>query len=106
MIEPRIRPSACSSIRLLGFDEPSLQPVGQMPISDGADGEFVDHLDAAVADDVIDVAAKQNMRVERAIGIGQRRVVLLSVEAPAYEPFLHAFESGASMHSTSRPYTS
>ena len=71
MIEPRIRPSACALEAFLRLER-RLQAVGPVAIGDDAAGELVDHPDAAVAHDVVDVAPQQHPRVQRAIELGQQ----------------------------------
>ena len=55
---------------LLGLDG-GLEAVGPMPLVHDPAGELVDDLDAAVADDVIDVALEQELGVEGAVDRGQ-----------------------------------
>ena len=67
---------------LLGFER-SLQAIRPVAILDDATGELVDDRNAAVPDDVIDVAEQQCTRVQRAVELGQQPVIVIAVQAAA-----------------------
>ncbi len=77
---------------LLGLDG-GLEAVGPMPLVHDPAGELVDDLDAAVADDVIDVALEQELGVEGAVDRGQELFVPGSEEVAAAEDGLDAADA-------------
>ena len=52
-----------------------LQSVRPMAVRHDPAGELVDHADASVAHQVVDVAAQQDAGVQGAVDLGQQRVV-------------------------------
>ena len=69
---------------LLGFDG-GLEAVGPMALVHDPAGELVDDLDAAVADDVVDVPREEGLGVEGAVDGGQELLVLRGEEVAAAE---------------------
>ena len=65
-----------------------------MTIRHDTAGELVDDLDAAVPDDVVDVAAQEDAGMERAVQLGQHRDVLGAVQAAAPEGPLDVLDAG------------
>jgi hypothetical protein len=64
-----------------------------MPLVHDPAGELVDDLDAAVADDVIDVALEQELGVEGAMDRGQERLALRREQVAAAEGRLDAADA-------------
>ena len=105
MIEPRMRPSDCRSSAFLGLER-GLQAVGPMAIGDDPARELVDHADAAVPDDVVDVAPQERVRVQRAIELGQQRRGCSARAGCRSRAPARPARCPASVSSTSRPYSS
>ena len=61
--------------------ERGLQPVRPVAVGDDAAGKLVDHADAPVAHEVVDVAPQQHAGVQGAVDLGQERVVRIVVQA-------------------------
>ena len=96
-----VRPALQPLLRL----ERGLQAVRPVAVLHHAAGELVHELDAAVAHDVVDVAVQQGAGVERAVELGQERVVAAAWRFP--QPSACSTRSiPASVSSTLRPYSS
>ena len=74
--------------------ERRLEAVGPVTVGDDAAGELVHHPDAAVPDDVVDVAPQERVRVERAVDLGQQAVILRVMQAAGAERAFDLFEAG------------
>ena len=86
-----MRPSA-SGARVLLRLERRLQPVRPVAVGHDAAGELVDHADAAVAHQVVDIAPQQDARVQGAVDRRQQRIVLGIVQVGDAEGPFHAGE--------------
>ena len=73
--------------------ERGLQPVRPVAIGDHTARELVDNRDAAIADDVVDVAAQERPGVQRAVQLGEDREVLGAVQAAAAEGLLDLLDT-------------
>ena len=89
---------------LLGFER-GLQAIGPVTIRHDTAGELVDDFDAAVPDDVVDVAAKEDARVERAVE-SVSTAMFSALCRPPHPRERSTCSKPASVSSTSRPYSS
>ena len=78
---------------LLGFDG-RLEAVGPMALVHDPAGELVDDLDAAGADDVVDVPLEKGLGVEGAVGGGQEHLVFRGEKVAAAEKALDPEDAG------------
>ncbi|MBP1661627.1 MAG: hypothetical protein H6P95_2819, partial [Candidatus Aminicenantes bacterium] len=86
-------PFCAAADALLGLDG-RLEAVGPMALVHDPAGEFVDDLDAPVADDIVDVPREERLGVEGAVDGGKELLVLRAEQVAAAEQGLDPADPG------------